>query len=234
MLMDWSGEVVDGFGLSGVDKEAVGVVVDGDGKILGSGSGTQLGEQILAVLSASRTIVSSTPAPTSPDPTRPRHLGGADGRSFGIDSRDEGGSRAARALRRRDPRRRPRRPVAGHPAQAPRPETRVLVADKRAEPAPEAAFKVGESTVEIGAYYYREILGMADHLERAPAAQARPALLLSRRGQQRHHPPGRVLHAGDARRSPRVDPPDRPRTVRERALRPLRRAAAPTPTAAGG
>jgi hypothetical protein len=52
MLMEWSGDVVGAFGLSGVDKEAVGVVVDGDGKILGSGSGTQLGEQVLAVLSA--------------------------------------------------------------------------------------------------------------------------------------------------------------------------------------
>ena len=52
MLMDWSGEVVDGFGLSGVDQEAVGVALDGDGKILGSGSGGQLGEQILATLPA--------------------------------------------------------------------------------------------------------------------------------------------------------------------------------------
>jgi hypothetical protein len=51
MLMDWSGEVVGGFGLSGVDKEAIGVVVDGEGRILGSGSGAQLGEQVLAVLS---------------------------------------------------------------------------------------------------------------------------------------------------------------------------------------
>ena len=47
-----------------------------------------------------------------------------------------------------------------------RPETRVLVTDKRTEPAPEAAFKVGESSVEIGAYYYREMVGMRDHLER--------------------------------------------------------------------
>ena len=46
-----------------------------------------------------------------------------------------------------------------------RPETRVLVTDKRLEPAPEAAFKVGESSVENGAYYYREVLGMRDHLE---------------------------------------------------------------------
>jgi len=46
-----------------------------------------------------------------------------------------------------------------------RPDTKVLVAEKRAEPAPEAAFKVGESSVENGAYYYREVLGMKDHLE---------------------------------------------------------------------
>jgi flavin-dependent dehydrogenase len=46
-----------------------------------------------------------------------------------------------------------------------RPETRVLVTDKRTEPAPEAAFKVGESSVEVGAHYYREVVGMRDHLE---------------------------------------------------------------------
>ena len=42
----------------------------------------------------------------------------------------------------------------------------MLVTDKRTEPAPEAAFKVGESSVEIGAYYYREVIGMRDHLEK--------------------------------------------------------------------
>lgn len=52
MLMDWSGDVIGAFGLSGVDQEAVGVVVDGDGNILGAGSGAQLGEQVLAILSA--------------------------------------------------------------------------------------------------------------------------------------------------------------------------------------
>src|SRR5437763_5679159 len=46
-----------------------------------------------------------------------------------------------------------------------RPQTRVLVVDRRAEPAPEAAFKVGESSVEIGAHYYRDVVGMRDHLE---------------------------------------------------------------------
>ena len=48
-----------------------------------------------------------------------------------------------------------------------RPETRVLVTDKRSEPAPEAAFKVGESSVEVGAHYYREVIGMRDHLEQS-------------------------------------------------------------------
>jgi flavin-dependent dehydrogenase len=46
-----------------------------------------------------------------------------------------------------------------------RPEARVLLAEKRADPAREAAFKVGESSVEIGAHYYREVIGMRDHLE---------------------------------------------------------------------
>jgi flavin-dependent dehydrogenase len=46
-----------------------------------------------------------------------------------------------------------------------RPQTSVLVAERRELPPPEAAFKVGESTVEVGAYYYRELCGMADHLE---------------------------------------------------------------------
>jgi flavin-dependent dehydrogenase len=46
-----------------------------------------------------------------------------------------------------------------------RPETSIFVAEKRAGPAPDAAFKVGESSVEVGAYYYREICGLADHLE---------------------------------------------------------------------
>ena len=46
-----------------------------------------------------------------------------------------------------------------------RPESRILVAEKRADPPREAAFKVGESSVEVGAHYYREVVGMRDHLE---------------------------------------------------------------------
>jgi flavin-dependent dehydrogenase len=44
------------------------------------------------------------------------------------------------------------------------PALRVLVAEKRAHPVPEAAFKVGESTVEIGAHYLRVRLGLEPHL----------------------------------------------------------------------
>jgi flavin-dependent dehydrogenase len=50
--------------------------------------------------------------------------------------------------------------------QRTRPETTILVLEKRAGPAREAAFKVGESTVEVGAYYYAEVVGLRDHLER--------------------------------------------------------------------
>jgi hypothetical protein len=50
MLLDWSGGVTDQFGLTGVDKEAAAVVVDTDGKIIGSGTGAELGSQVLAVL----------------------------------------------------------------------------------------------------------------------------------------------------------------------------------------
>ncbi|HEY4528881.1 MAG TPA: NAD(P)/FAD-dependent oxidoreductase [Luteimonas sp.] len=41
----------------------------------------------------------------------------------------------------------------------------ITVFERRAHPAPEAAFKVGESTVEIGAHYFAEVLGLRDHLE---------------------------------------------------------------------
>lgn len=52
MVMDWPGSVADEYGLSGVDAEAAAVVVDPDGNVIGSGTGAQLGEQVLAVLSA--------------------------------------------------------------------------------------------------------------------------------------------------------------------------------------
>jgi flavin-dependent dehydrogenase len=46
-----------------------------------------------------------------------------------------------------------------------RPETSIFIAEKREGPAPEAAFKVGESTVELSCNYFGEVIGMKDHLE---------------------------------------------------------------------
>jgi 2-polyprenyl-6-methoxyphenol hydroxylase-like FAD-dependent oxidoreductase len=46
-----------------------------------------------------------------------------------------------------------------------RPETSILMAMRRKGPAPEAAFKVGESTVEVSANYFGEVVGMKDHIE---------------------------------------------------------------------
>jgi len=45
------------------------------------------------------------------------------------------------------------------------PELDVLVLERRAQPAPEAAHKVGESSVEIGAHYFDKVLGLGDHLK---------------------------------------------------------------------
>jgi flavin-dependent dehydrogenase len=46
-----------------------------------------------------------------------------------------------------------------------RPDTSVLVAEKREWPVREAAFKVGESTVECSAHYFADTIGMKDHIE---------------------------------------------------------------------
>jgi flavin-dependent dehydrogenase len=46
-----------------------------------------------------------------------------------------------------------------------RPTVRVLVVEKQQHPVPEAAHKVGESTVEIAAHYLRDILGLEAHLQ---------------------------------------------------------------------
>jgi flavin-dependent dehydrogenase len=45
------------------------------------------------------------------------------------------------------------------------PSTRIAVLERRAHPVREAAFKVGESTVEIGAHYFSSVLGFHEHLE---------------------------------------------------------------------
>ena len=45
------------------------------------------------------------------------------------------------------------------------PALSVAVIERRAHPVREAAHKVGESTVEIGAHYFADVLGLREHLE---------------------------------------------------------------------
>lgn len=47
------------------------------------------------------------------------------------------------------------------------PDLDVQVLERRSEPAPAAAHKIGESSVEIGAHYFSEVLGLKDHLDSA-------------------------------------------------------------------
>ena len=63
-----------------------------------------------------------------------------------------------------------------------RPETQVLILEKRGFPVAEAAFKVGESTVEIGAHYLAEEVGLKKHLVDEPASKVWFAFLFSAGG----------------------------------------------------
>src|SRR5690606_13853953 len=45
------------------------------------------------------------------------------------------------------------------------PGLRIAVVERRRHPVREAAHKVGESTVEIGAHYFAHVLGLREHLE---------------------------------------------------------------------
>lgn len=45
------------------------------------------------------------------------------------------------------------------------PSLDIHVLERRAHPVPEAAHKVGESSVELGAHYFAEVLGLREHLE---------------------------------------------------------------------
>jgi flavin-dependent dehydrogenase len=45
------------------------------------------------------------------------------------------------------------------------PAIKLLVVEKRKHPVPEAAHKVGESSVEMGSHYLRNIVGAKEHLE---------------------------------------------------------------------
>ena len=56
--------------------------------------------------------------------------------------------------------------------RAARPDTSIIVFEKRVGPAREAAFKVGESTVELSAQYFANVVGMKDHMEAAQNPKA--------------------------------------------------------------
>ena len=45
------------------------------------------------------------------------------------------------------------------------PATKIVVVERQQHPVPEAAHKVGESTVEIAAHYLRDVLGLQEHLQ---------------------------------------------------------------------
>ena len=45
------------------------------------------------------------------------------------------------------------------------PEASITVLEKTVRPLPEAAHKVGESTVEIGGHYFAEVLGLKSYLD---------------------------------------------------------------------
>ena len=47
------------------------------------------------------------------------------------------------------------------------PQLNIRVLERRAHPVPEAAHKVGESSVEIGAHYFENVLGLKQHLLQA-------------------------------------------------------------------
>ena len=44
------------------------------------------------------------------------------------------------------------------------PHARITVVEKRQHPVPEAAHKVGESTVEVAAHYFGDVLGLREHI----------------------------------------------------------------------
>lgn len=51
-------------------------------------------------------------------------------------------------------------------------ELSILVLEKQSYPVPEAAYKVGESTVELGSHYLRNVLGLTEHLEECHLVKA--------------------------------------------------------------
>ena len=87
--------------------------------------------------------------------------------------------------------------------------------EKRPHPVPEAAFKVGESSVEIGAHYFQKRLGLEPHLRDRTARKARAPVFFSARRQPR---PRRAGRARTAALSAGAVVPARSRPARELLL----------------
>jgi len=68
---------------------------------------------------------------------------------------------------------------------AERPDTSILILEKRSLPHPAAAFKIGESSVELGAYYLRDVLGLSAHLDEDQLPKYGLRFFFNRPGHQR-------------------------------------------------
>lgn len=71
----------------------------------------------------------------------------------------------------------------------------IRVVERRAHPVPEAAFKVGESTVEIGAHYFGDVLGLRAHLDAEHIVKFGFRFFFS----EGHHAPDRCAELGASR-----------------------------------
>ncbi|HEY1348707.1 MAG TPA: FAD-dependent monooxygenase, partial [Ktedonobacteraceae bacterium] len=65
-----------------------------------------------------------------------------------------------------------------------RPATTIVVIEKQEHPVPEAAHKVGESTVEIAAHYLRDVLGLSEHLQEQQLRKFGLRMFFSAQGNQ--------------------------------------------------
>ena len=80
----------------------------------------------------------------------------------------------------------------GYSSSKARPDTSIVIGEKREGPAPLAAFKVGESTVELSAHYFAEVVGMKDHLDAEQLPKAGLRFFFPAGRQRRHHEAGGV------------------------------------------
>ena len=93
-----------------------------------------------------------------------------------------------------------------------RPETSIFIAEKRKGPAPEAAFKVGESTVEVSAHYFADMVGAREHMENDELHKFGLRWWFPAAGNTSI---AERIERGHQQAAPRAELPARPRAVRE-------------------